>query len=327
MKYFANIWNLSSRRVHQCVAGRNMSDLSNPTSRVLDVITLLAAHPTEDFSLADIARQLEMSKASAHRLLVTMADADFLARNAKHKTYSLGMALLAVGQAALQKYPGLDIARSEMTKLSLELNVQCSATGVIGGDLVILAREGSPQSHESLNRVGERRPMIPPMGICHIAWGVDSVAEPYLAMAAQYMSKDSYAWLHESLELIRHRGYAVSSYGPAWRKLRQATVGAIARTRKDQHWTTIREVLGELTRNEIQLASASDVNGASIGRIVAPVFSSNGTVIFQLVLSGLPSGLTPRKLERFIERLSATAAAVTSQINGRVPAVRSGEVA
>jgi DNA-binding IclR family transcriptional regulator len=308
-------------------AGENMSDLSNPTSRVLDVISLLAAHPTEDFSLAEIARQLEMSKASAHRLLVTMADADFLARNDKHKTYSLGMGLLAVGQAALQKYRGLDVARSEIAKLSAELNLQCSATGVIGGDLLILAREGSPQSHEGLNRVGERRPMVPPMGTCHIAWGDDSVVGPYLELAAQFMSKDSYAWLQESLGLIRRRGYSVSSFGSASRKLRQATVVPVWRKREGPHWTMIREMMGELTRNEIQLASTSDVDGAGIGRISVPVFSSNGTVIFQLVLSGLAGSQTPRKLDRYIEKLLAAAAAVTSQINGRVPVARSGEVA
>src|ERR1044072_4479692 len=151
MKYLTSARDLSSERVSQHRAGGNVPDVSNPTSRVLDVITLLAAHPMEDFSLAEIARQLEMSKASAHRLLVTMADADFLARNARHKTYSLGMGLLAVGQAALQKYPGLDFARSEIAKLSIELNVQCSAAAMIGGDLQILAREGTPQSHEGLN--------------------------------------------------------------------------------------------------------------------------------------------------------------------------------
>ena len=297
----------------------DMSDLSNPTSRVLDVITLLAAHPTEDFSLADIARQLAMSKASAHRLLVTMANADFLARNAKHKTYSLGLGLLAVGQAALQKYPGLDVARAEIAKLSVELNAQCSATGVIGGDLLILARAGSPQSHEGLSRVGERRPMIPPIGTCHIAWGEKSIVEPYLALAAQYMSKDGYAWLEESLGLIRRRGYSVASLGPASRKLRHATVGPGGCERAGPRWSAISELMGELTRNEIQLPSISDVDSDGIGRIVAPVFSSTGTVIFQLALSGLPGSLTPRKLERYIERLSATAAAVTSQNNGRVP--------
>ena len=302
-----------------------MSDLSNPTSRVLDVITLLAAQPTEEFSLAEIARQLSMSKASAHRLLITMADADFLARNDKHKTYSLGMGLLAVGQAALQKYRGLDVARAEMAKLSLDLNLQCSATGVIGGDLLVLAREGNPQSHEGLNRVGERRPLIPPMGTCHIAWGEESVTGPYLGLAAEYMSRESNAWLQEALGLVRRRGYSVSTFGPASRKLLQATVIPAGRHRDGPQWNMIRNTLGELTRSEIQLASLSDADGAAIGRIAAPVFSSNGTIIFQLVLSGLPGTQTTRKLERFVERLLATAASVTTQINGREPIARSKE--
>ena len=55
-----------------------MTDLSNPTGRVLDIITLLASDPTEDFSLADIAQRTGMSKASALRILLTLADADLV---------------------------------------------------------------------------------------------------------------------------------------------------------------------------------------------------------------------------------------------------------
>src|SRR3546814_6351761 len=106
-----------------------------------------------------------MRKWSAPRVLLALADAAFLARHAKRKTYSLGMGLLAVGQASLEKYRGLDVARAEMARLTAELSLQCSATALIGGDLVILARAGMPQSHEGLARVGERRLMIPPMEI------------------------------------------------------------------------------------------------------------------------------------------------------------------
>ena len=62
-----------------------------------------------------------------------------------------------------------------------------------------------------------------------------------------------------------------------------------------------------------------------LGADLAPVFSSHGAVLFQLVLSGLPGSVAPRKLERYVERLSATAAAVTSQINGRLPSVRAAQ--
>jgi DNA-binding IclR family transcriptional regulator len=56
------------------------------------------------------------------------------------------------------------------------------------------------------------------------------------------------------------------------------------------------------------------------------VFSPDAAVAFQLVLSGLPSTLTPRKLERYVEKLLATAASVTNQMNGCVPALRAEQV-
>src|SRR3546814_17944943 len=115
-----------------------MSDLSHPTSRVLDVITFLAGHPTEEFSLADIAQQTAMSKASAHRVLLTLAAADLLARHAKRKPYSLAMGLLAVGQASLEKYRGLDVRRTEMARLQAALALQCSEPALPGADPGIL---------------------------------------------------------------------------------------------------------------------------------------------------------------------------------------------
>jgi DNA-binding IclR family transcriptional regulator len=293
-----------------------MSDLSNPTTRVLDIITLLSSHPTEDFSLADIAQRTAMSKASAHRVLLTMADADFLTRHEKRKTYSLGMGLLAVGQAALERHRGLDVARAEMARLTAELNIQCSATALIGGELVILARDGLPQSHEGLNRVGERRPMIPPMGLCHIAWGSDNVVEPYLAFAKEHMKASVFAWLVESLALIRQRGYALGTW--SWRKLGHAAVQSAGRSREGAHWATICELVGELTRNEIQLGKLKDADFRHIGQISAPVFSPDTSVAFQLVLSGMPGTLTQKKLDRYIEKLLASTAAITHQMNGSV---------
>src|SRR3546814_8645476 len=80
-----------------------------------------------------------------------------------------------------------------MARLTAELSLQCSATALIGGDLVILARAGMPQSHEGLARVGERRLMIPPMGMCHAAWAGASIVEPYLAFAKQHLKAKVYA--------------------------------------------------------------------------------------------------------------------------------------
>nr|WP_241696178.1 helix-turn-helix domain-containing protein [Solimonas terrae] len=297
-----------------------MSDLSNPTGRVLDVIKLLASQPNEDFSLADIAQQTGMSKASAHRVLLTMTAADFLARHPRRRTYSLGMGLLAVGQASLERYRGVEAAKIEMARMSAELGVQCSATALIGRDLIILACDGLPKSHAGFNRVGERRPMIPPMGLCHVAWGRAALVEPYLAFAKQHMRADAYAWLLEALPLIRQRGYAMAT--ASWHRLGSAVVVPAAAQRDSAHWATVCELVAELNRDEIQLAAPGDGDIRQIGQIAAPVFAPDASMAFQLVLSGLPATLTARKLERCIERLLAAAVAVTDQMNGSVPAGR-----
>jgi hypothetical protein len=50
------------------------------------------------------------------------------------------------------------------------------------------------------------------------------------------------------------------------------------------------------------------------------VFSPSGTVSLQLVISGLPKILSATKIERYAERLCATAALITSETHGRRPA-------
>jgi DNA-binding IclR family transcriptional regulator len=126
--------------------------------------------------------------------------------------------------------------------------------------------------------------------------------------------------LREALQLIRDRGYSLSANDTASRQLRQAAIGPATRDRDGSHAPAIRELVGQLTRDEIQLAGSGEADLRAVVQIAAPVFAPDATVAFQLVLSGLPSALTQRKLERYVERLLAAAAAVTNQINGRVPA-------
>lgn len=296
-----------------------MSDLSNPTNRVLDVINFLAAHPTETFTLAEIARQVGLSNGSAHRILTTMAEARFLSRDAKHKTYSLGIALVAVGEAAVAKHRGIEIARREVARLAVELNVLLSITAIADEDLLLIAKEGSPQSHKGLNRVGERQPMVPPVGLCHIAWSDEKAIRTYIAKASAYMSESMRAYLLEALPLIRQRGYSIAGYGPAMRKLRQTMILPIGEIRNDEYWSSVLELTGQLSANELQLLNLNDAVVDGVSYISAPVFSPEGTVSFELVITGMPTDLSAKEIGHYAEKLCATAAIITSETRGRVP--------
>ena len=296
-----------------------MPESSNPTSRVMDVLNFLAAHPTESFTLAEIARHLGLSNGSAHRILTTMAGARFLYRNEKRRTYALGMAMVAIGQAAIEKHRGIEIARREIARLALDLNVQCSVNTVVDDEILVLVKEGTAQSHLGLTRVGERRPLVPPAGLCHVAWAGEDAIQAYVAKADAYLSEAIRAHLLAAFPVIRRRGFAVAAFGPSSHKTRQAMALANDEIRDAAYWSRVFELVEQLTQNEIQLLALDGGVGAGVSYISAPVFSPSGTVAFQLVISGLPSALEVREVEVFAERLCATAAIITDETHGKRP--------
>lgn len=298
------------------VAGAN---IAGPNSRVIDVINFLAAHPTEAFTLSELAEHLALSNGSAHRVLSVLTEARYLSRHPKHKTYSLGVALVAIGQAALEKHRGIDIARREMARLTDELKAQCIATAIVDDELLFLAKEGVSQTHDGLVRVGERRPFVPPLGLGHIAWADKKAIATYFARAPSTLSDPLRDYLKTALGLIRQRGYAIAANGDALRALHQIAAHPVQRQSDDAYQLRIAELIGALSEKEIQLFSIADAGNADISYISVPVFSPLGTVALELALTGMPDNLSVAEIERYAERLRATAAIITSETHGRMP--------
>jgi DNA-binding IclR family transcriptional regulator len=287
--------------------------------RVVEVMNFLAAHPTESFTLSQLAASLGLSNGSAHRLLTTLVKARYLSRHPRHKTYSLGMALVAIGQAALASHRDLDIARREMARLAAELGVQCYATTVVDDELLFLAREGVPQTYDPPQQVGERRPFMPPLGMGHVAWAGEEAREDYLARAPAALSDTARAHLRKALAAVRERGYGISGSGPAFRALRQFTREPVGYHGDETYWAGLRQLVADLSCYEIQLLDLDEAGPEGISYITAPVFAPSGEVALELTVSGMPADLDRRGIERHVERLRAAAAIVTSETHGRLP--------
>lgn len=294
-------------------------DASGPNARVIDVINFLSAHPQEAFTLSELAAHLGLSNGSAHRVLTTLTDARFLSRHPKHKTYSLGVALVAIGQAALEKYPGIDVARREMARLAAELKVQCIATALVEGDRLMLAKAGTPQTHEEVNRVGERQPIVPPIGLGCVAWSGERAIAEFLARVPVPLDDAMRAHIQASFRAIRQRGYSAGANGPVLRSLRQHTILPVGQPRDAAYWQRIHDHVARLTPNEVQLLDLADAAGEGICYMTAPVFSPSGTVDLELTLSGMPIGMSTADMERYGERLRSAAAIIMNETHGRIP--------
>lgn len=288
-------------------------------SRVVDVINFLAAHPTQSFTLTEISDRLSLSYATAYRILGALTQARYLVRHPKHKTYSLGMVLVAIGQSALARHQVIAIARRELLRLAGEFDVQCIANTVVDDDMLCLVKEGASRTAEGLAKVGERRPFMPPGGLAHVAWAKPQVVAEYLARAPETLSEDMRDYVVVAMETIRKRGYAVSALGPTMAELGRVIGEHPENYREDPQWTQMKELTGRLSRDEVQLLSLDDVGAMRLNQLSAPVFSPEGEVTLDLVITGIPHRLNAQEVEHYAQRLRAAAAVVTSETHGRIP--------
>ena len=297
-----------------------MSDYSDPNHRPLRVITFLAAHATGAFTLAEIARFLRLSKGSAHRVMTTLNEAGFVARHPRHKTYTLGMALVAIGQAALERYPGIGFARREMARLLAELDVGFSATAIVNDEYLLLEKAGTPRSHDGLVRVGERRVVIPSIGIGQIAWRSQDEIEAYLAKGAAYLSDEVRDHLRAAFPEIRRRGFSMAANGLGIHRLIDATLIPLGHAAETQLSAKALNAVRDVSASEFQMLDFEEARGKGVNYVAAPVFSPEGEVCLEIVMSGFPETLGVPDIERYIAKLVRAADIVTNEIRGRKPA-------
>lgn len=290
---------------------------SDPNHRPLKVLNFLAAHATESFSLAEIARFLELSKGSAHRVMTALTDAGFVTRHPRHKTFTLGVTMVAIGQAALERYPGIEIARREMARLRERLGIGLGATAIVNDEYLLLAREGLPRTQDGLAIVGERRRLVPSIGIGQIAWRNEADVEAWLARGAHYLDNRIRDHLSAALPVIRQRGYSMAVSGSGMHRLIEASI-VPAGTKAEHHAFP---ALGEMSLNEFQLLDLAAASGSDLNYIAAPVFSPEAEVAFEIVASNLPRNCDTAELASLAMEIVQTADFVTKAIRGRKPSM------
>ena len=291
-------------------------DSTGPNKRVVEVMNFLAAHPTESFTLAEIASRLGLSNGSAHRVLTTLAEARYLTRHPRHKTYSLGLVMVAIGQAALTQHRDIDAMRQEVASVAHDLKLQCLASAIVNNEMLVVACEGTPANFAPANRVGERWPFVPPLGMSFIAWADENARRDYLARAPAALSDKTYLRLARSLDLLKERGYGMAGDGPVIRALKRFTSRPAEFHSEEAYWAGLTQLVGDISEPEMQLIELAEAAEEGVSYITVPVFSSMGEVAYEISISGFRSGLTKADIESNVERLRMAAANATTRING-----------
>ena len=287
--------------------------------RVVRVLDFLAAHPDERFTLSELARRLELNKATAHALLVTLTDSGYLLRHPTDMTYSLGPALIALGSAAQGRFPTIDFARDVMRSLSEELGLEVLASAAVDWEIVILARAGAPLPLGASVPLGQRLPIVPPIGSVFVAWADDDEVDEWLRRVGPDAKPAELEHHRVSLEAIRKRGYAVTLEADAREQLGDALAQLAEDARAAKVRGVIEQVIAELSHEEYLLGDLDRRATYRVNTMGAPVFGPDRDVVLALFLVGFRGRLTGAEIEDHGHRLLRATRTVTKSVYGVEP--------
>jgi DNA-binding IclR family transcriptional regulator len=280
-------------------------------TRAISVLNFLAAHPADEFTLSDLAVRLDINVASAHALLGVLADAGYVSRHSRLRTYTLGPSVVALGTAAMERHAAIDLARDAARDLAKDVGLEVAVTAPAGDDIVFLARAGEHQARGMAVHVGQRVPLVPPLGSVFMAWGG---AEPWLARA------EDPARMQAVLDGVRGRGYSIALEADARRGLSDALDDLADAPADAALRGSVDELVVELGHGDYQVQDLDPGRTYDVSMVAAPVFGSAGEVVLALTLVGFAAGLPGDRVATFGEQVRDVALVVTKRSLGRVPA-------
>lgn len=184
--------------------------------RGLSILKLLARYQVSGgLGVSEIARKLELSKATTVRLTHTLMDEQFVAQDSGTRRYELGPESFAVGLAAEPNYALQRTAAPALRAVALETGDFVFFSVRQGLEVVCISRDSGdlPYPQASL-RVGDRHPLgLGAGGLAILAAMPNDEAETILkinasAIAHMYPNM-TFDTVRQMLEETREQGYSV----------------------------------------------------------------------------------------------------------------------
>ena len=295
-----------------------MSRESPPTRRTVALLDAVVRRPGHDHSLAELAKETGISKATALGILNELQQSGWLTRDPANKTYRPGAAMLAAGTAADEGFAAVHVTRPLMQRLTQEVSAVCTASAVIDGQVAVLARTEPPGRATPAFRVGQRYPFAPPSGVMFVAWDDNKAVESWLdepPLAPLTVNKSE---LRAVVASCRDRGHLIVGLGQSdaglWSLMSELPDDAVS--------AQLGVLLQQRMPGGLQPYLINDIDARKrydVSLICAPVLDANARMSFLLTVVLMQSSVSGRDLKTVTAALDQTAAQATENIGGRNP--------
>lgn len=282
--------------------------------RVIRVLDYLALHPDEEFTISELARRVEINKATCHTIVTTLVEQEYLTRGTVSGRVQLGPALIPLGLVAEHRFRPMDVARNELYALAADLGVPVVVSIRTGSEILHLAHYGPSSVFSAMSRAGQRIPLLPPVGATFFAWSTDEVIDRWLD-SLPHSSQDARRAYRKSLAQARSLGYVAGGDSPLWRSL-VTTVGESESDAGDSRHR-VEEQLRDADLTSYMFEADERRGERSAGFVSAPVFDASGEV--QLTVTVHLGDNMNVEFDKVTHRLTNLTTHMTAASGGRVP--------
>jgi DNA-binding IclR family transcriptional regulator len=282
---------------------------SRSVRRAAGLLTELAEVPHHELSLSELARRLGVSKSSCQGLLQALVQ-DGLLKREEGGSYRLGPRLIHLGEAAKDAQQIRSVVAPSLEGLRDRFGVSVIASVQSGDDLVVVAAAEADHPLGMGVRLGQRIPYRAPFGQAWAAWSSPSAIEAWLDRAEQPLTVAQREAFHDSLAMVRRRGFSVTVP-----KHRPAEAATRSETAEGAAWPTPYASEGRSTES-LELPEDHDDNLWTIVGISAPVLDHQQQLACLIGVVQLPFSIRRDEIVEAAEQVTAAAAAAQQRLLG-----------
>jgi DNA-binding IclR family transcriptional regulator len=283
--------------------------------RAGDVLRYLTAHPTRQFTVSELARQLDVPRATCNSLILGLAEGGYVQRT-NGRGYGLGPACIALGDAARVANPALRAASVHAEAMARENACVGAVTIRYGQETRVASVFDFGPPFGVRPRAGEAIALVPPFGASFVAWDGDTEIDEWLGRADPPLSSAEADRYRTALAAVRRRRYSVTVDTARQPDLADVLERLVGQPDADETRRRRDQVMRFMTHSEY-LAAEIDANRTTrLTQISAPVFEPGGEVAASVMLLGPGHEVTADEIAALGGLVVSAAARATRDIGG-----------
>jgi DNA-binding IclR family transcriptional regulator len=281
---------------------------SPPTQRVVRILNLLARHPEERLSATQIARRLELNLATCQAILATLTETGFVVRSTEDRAFTVGPALIRLGDAASSLNPALTAVGEALEALHAETGYPCAAAVVRDQHLVVARRVGPPEAFPVPALADGAWPLEAPIGITTMAWRSAAEVRTWFEGSPRADDPAYRARLPLVLASIRDTGSCVWGYGETAQLLVPQFESLIDAVGDSHDAGLVRQLVQRLAFAGTEAYLPDDlaaVERVAVGLVTAPVWGLGSEPSIEVSVHVYRDDLPVAEVRALAERVAA----------------------